>query len=263
MQGIDELHAVVKRLRVECPWDAAQTPQSMRPYVLEEAHEVLEAIASGDPDAIQEELGDLLFQIVLISAMFEASGEFDLDRVAAGIAAKMVRRHPHVFAQDAQGRPPADAKETIAQWEADKQRRRGPQGSILDGVPKTLPALLRAHRVGEKVAHVGFDWPDLSGVRAKIDEELAELDEALEQQDPAAIRHELGDVLLSTANLARFLELGPEDLLQDANRRFEGRFRTLEELARQGGLVLHEQSPQTLERLWEQAKALHAAAIGE
>ena len=257
MNGMQELRSVVARLRQDCPWDAAQTPDSMRPYLLEECHEALEAIADGSSARVKEELGDLLFQILLISEMYREQGAFDLDDVARGIAEKMVRRHPHVYADRA---PEPDAKSTIAQWEKDKSRERGRGGSVLDGVPKSLPALLRAHRVGEKVAHMGFDWPDIGGVRSKVDEELAELDEALQSEDRKAIAHEYGDVLLALSSLGRFLNLGPEQSLQDANRRFEGRFRILEGLADSQSIAIEEADDATLDALWEAAKVIHAKA---
>ncbi len=257
MTGMQHLKSVVTRLRKDCPWDAAQTADSMRPYLLEECHETLEAIAEGSPTHVREELGDLLFQILLISEMYAEQGLFDLNDVAQGIADKMIRRHPHVYAD----RPPEpNAKSTIAQWEKDKSRERGHGGSVLDGVPKSLPALLRAHRVGEKVAHMGFDWPNIDGVRAKVDEELAELDEALRGQDRSAIAHEYGDVLLALSSLGRFLDLGPEQSLQDANRRFEGRFRVLEGLARSQGIAIEEADDSTLNTLWEAAKVIHTNA---
>lgn len=259
MNGMQELRSVVARLRKDCPWDAAQTADSMRPYLLEECHETLEAISEGSPAQVREELGDLLFQILLISEIYKEQGLFDLDDVAQGIAQKMIRRHPHVYAD----RPPEpDAKSTIAQWEKDKSRERGQGGSVLDGVPKSLPALLRAHRVGEKVAHMGFDWPNIDGVRSKVDEELGELDEALASGDRSAIAHEYGDVLLALSSLGRFLELGPEQSLQDANRRFEGRFRVLESLARSQGIVVEEAKDSTLDALWEAAKVIHASSTG-
>lgn len=255
MNGMHHLREVVARLRKDCPWDAAQTPDSMRAYLLEECHETLEAIADGDPETVKEELGDLLFQIVLISEMYAEGGEFDLDQVAEGIAQKMIRRHPHVYAD----RPPEpDAKSTIAQWERDKSKERGQGGSVLDGVPRSLPALLRAHRVGEKVAHLGFDWPDLAGAQAKVQEELEELDEAIAGGEPAAIAHEYGDVLLALSSVGRFLKLGPEQALQDANRRFEARFRILEGLARSQSIQIESADLQTLDALWEAAKVIES-----
>ncbi|MFT5587762.1 MAG: MazG family protein [Cognaticolwellia sp.] len=260
MTGMQHLRSVVARLRKDCPWDAAQTADSMRPYLLEECHETLEAIAEGSTSHVREELGDLLFQILLISEIYGEQRLFDLDDVAQGIADKMVRRHPHVYAQC----PPAhDAKSTIAQWENDKSRERGQEGSVLDGVPKSLPALLRAHRVGEKVAHMGFDWPNIDAVRSKVDEELAELDEALQGQDRSAIAHEYGDVLLALSSLGRFLELAPEQSLQDANRRFEGRFRVLEGLARSQSIAIEEADDSTLDALWEAAKVIHTKGSSE
>ena len=253
MTPFQELRAIVQRLRGDdgCPWDRAQTPESMRPYLVEETYEVLDAIESGDPEELRKELGDLLFQVVLLAEMGRQAGHFDLDEVAAGIAEKMVRRHPHVFEE---GHVEDDAG-TVAAWEARKARERGPGGSVLDGVPRALPALIRAHRVGEKVGRVGFDWAGPEGAREKVAEELAELDEALAGGDPERIRAEYGDVLLAMASLGRKLDLGPEEALREANGRFEGRFRDVERRVRESGRLMSELSLEELEEQWEEVKS--------
>lgn len=247
---IAELISIVERLRGGdgCPWDQAQTPESMRPYFVEETYEVLEAIDRGEPDALCEELGDLLFQIVLVSEMARQQGWFDLQDVARGIGQKMVERHPHVFSDG------HDAESSVAAWEARKAEKRGPDASLLDGVPKALPALLRAHRTGQRVSRVGFDWPDVEGVRAKVDEELAELDEAMDQGVPEHVRAEYGDLLLATANLGRHLGIGPEEALREANAKFDHRFRKVEDLARAAGTPLDHLDHDALEALWARAK---------
>lgn len=242
----DQLRALVVRLRADCPWDRAQTAQSMRPYLLEEAYEVLSALDSGDDQHLREELGDLLFQVYFHARLAEERGAFDIAGVADAVVAKMVDRHPHVY-----GDADPTAEGTIGAWEARKARR---GGSRVDGVPADLPALLRAHRVGEKLAHVGFDWPDLAGVLAKVDEERAELAEALTQGDAAAIRHEYGDLLLATANLGRFLGVAAEDALREANSRFERRFRGVEAKAAAAGVRLEEAGLERLERWWQAVK---------
>lgn len=256
------LRTLVARLRADCPWDHAQTHTSMRPYLLEEAYEVISALDEGDPVKLREELGDLLFQVYFHARLAEERGEFDIEAVADGILTKMIERHPHVFGG---GERPADATgggdtgggdrnegSGIGAWEARKAARRG--GSRVDGVPASLPALLRAHRVGEKVAHVGFDWPDLAGVLAKVDEERAELAEALASGDRAAITHEYGDLLLATANLGRFLGVCGEDALREANARFEGRFRAVERSAAAAGVALEQAGLERLEAWWQEAK---------
>ena len=212
MSALDDLVSLVATLRgpAGCPWDRAQTPATMRPYLLEEAYEVVEAIDGGEPGALQAELGDLLFQIVLIAQMAQEAGRFSIQDVALGIHHKMVRRHPHVFVP---GHVEADAG-SVSAWEARKAMERPAGSSALDGVPNALPALIRAHRVGEKAARVGFDWPDAGGVREKVDEELGELDAALAGGNPAEIVDEYGDALLALANLGRALGLSPEDALR-------------------------------------------------
>jgi MazG family protein len=255
MSEFERLLSIVHTLRSPggCPWDQAQTPQSMRPYLVEETYEVVDAIEDGDPALLCKELGDLLFQIVLLSEMADQAGDFDVHAVCGAIADKMIARHPHVFDPDYQAR---DDDGTIASWEARKAKERAVETSMLDGVPRSMPALIRAHRVGEKVSRVGFDWPDLAGVRAKVDEELLELEQAIESGDRAQIQAEYGDVLLSMANLGRFLEIGPEEALREANDRFEGRFRTVEGLARDSQVDLHALSVEELDALWRRAKAL-------
>jgi MazG family protein len=215
----------------------------MRPYLLEEAHEVLAAVDAGDRVALAEELGDLLFQVVFLARLAEEEGAFDLDAVVAGIERKMVERHPHVFGAGGDG--------TLAGWETRKARHKA---SRVDGVPPALPALLRAHRVGEKVAAVGFDWPDVVGVLAKVDEERTELAEALASGDAARIEHEYGDLLLACASLGRFIGVAGEDALRVANRRFEGRFRAVEAKAREAGVPLQEAGLERLERWWQEVK---------
>ncbi len=251
------LRALVARLRRECPWDREQTFASMRPYLLEECHEVLEALDGAEqpdgPRRLEEELGDLLFQIQLIARIAEDRGAFDLNTVAERVIAKMIERHPHVFGDEV-----ADARSgTVGAWEARKAARRA--GSRLDGVPTSLPALLRAHRVGEKVAHVGFDWPDRAGVLAKIEEERAELDEALASGDPEAIRHEYGDLLLACASLGRWLGVSGEDALREANARFESRFRSVERQAAADQIALEHAGAERLDAWWREAKRTEGA----
>jgi ATP diphosphatase len=244
---LEDLRSVVARLRAECPWDRAQDLRSMRPYLLEEAHEVLDAIDADDASKLREELGDLLFQVFFLARLAEERGAFDVEGVADAVVTKMIERHPHVYAGSDE-----IAAGTVGAWEARKAKSR--TGSRVDGVPAALPALLRAHRVGEKLSHVGFDWPDLSGVLAKVDEERAELAEALASGEEAAIRHEYGDLLLACANLGRFLGVSGEDALREANLRFEGRFRKVEAYASAAGVPLEQAGLVRLEAWWQEAK---------
>lgn len=272
------LRRLIARLRRDCAWDRAQTLRSMRPYLLEEAYEVLDALDADDPAALNEELGDLLFQVEFLAQLLsEEHPGLSIDSVARGVAQKMIERHPHVFAAGTQPdhvlaavapvgelpQPEVDAARgasDLAAWEARKAASRPAGRSRVDGVPAALPSLLRAHRVGEKLAHVGFDWTDVHGVLAKLDEERAELAEAIASGNAAAIVHEYGDVLLAAASLGRFLGVPGEDALRQANERFEGRFRVVERLAAEQGVRLEDAGAERLDALWRAAKVLHDAA---
>jgi MazG family protein len=220
----------------------------MRPYLLEECHEVLAALDAADLGQLREELGDLLFQVYFLARLAEEQGAFDIEEAADGVVAKMVARHPHVYGDDR-----SEDAGTLAAWEARKASQR--RASRVDGVPASLPALLRAHRVAEKVSHVGFDWPDIAGVLAKVDEERDELHAALATGDRAAIVHEYGDLLLACANLGRFLGVSGEDALREANARFERRFRSVERSAAAAGVALEAAGLTRLEAWWQEAKA--------
>lgn len=237
-----------------CPWDREQTLDSLRPYLLEEAHEVLEALEQGDVPGHQEELGDLLFQVVFQAAIREREGTFDVDSVCTRLVDKMVRRHPHVFA-DAFIKDSADQ---LNAWQEIKKAEKKAAGKAaagtLDGVPVGLPALLRAERLGEKAAKVGFDWPDLTGVRDKVTEELGELDEAIAAGEKDAIVHELGDLLFTLTRLANKLGIGPEDALRAANVRFCRRFNAMEASVQADGHQLKELTLDQMNQHWDQAK---------
>ena len=245
-QPIDRLLDVMARLRdpdTGCPWDVAQTFATIAPYTIEEAYEVADACARGDMAELKDELGDLLLQVVFHARMAEDSGAFTFADVATAIADKMVRRHPHVFC-DA---PRADGH---AQWEAIKAQERGDRADVsaLGGVARALPALMRADKVQKRAARTGFDWPDAAGPRAKILEELAELDAA---RDPDHQREEFGDLLFAVVNLSRHMKIDPEVALREATDKFEYRFRTMETLAGDAfaGLSLDDK-----DRLWDTAK---------
>lgn len=253
MESFDELIAIMARLRAPggCPWDREQTHQSIRKYVIEEAYEVAEAIDHDDPRELCAELGDLLLQVVFHAEMAREAGRFTVDDVCRGIVDKMRRRHPHVFGDVSV----TGADDVVRNWEQIKQRERGADASVIDGVPRALPALQRAERIGDKAARVGFDWPDVEGVLHKVDEERAELGEALSTGARDRIAAELGDLLLATANLARKLGLEPERALGDAVDRFEDRFRRLEAGVRGDGQQMQRLSADELDRRWEQVKA--------
>ena len=238
-----------------CPWDREQTLATLRPYLLEESHEVVEAIDHGDTDGHRDELGDVLFQIIFQSALRAREGAFGIDDVIAGITTKMKRRHPHVFA-DAEVKDSAEVVDNWAKIKAAEQKDAGKKRRTLDGVPVALPALLRAQRLGEKAARVGFDWPDLAGVRDKLKEELGELDEAIAQadQDPDAVAHEIGDVLFTLTRLSARLGVPPEDALRGAIGRFIARFTALEDAAEASGRALSDLSLDEMNVHWERAK---------
>ncbi len=253
----DKLVNVVARLRAPggCPWDREQTPESLKPYLLEEAYEVLEAIDEDNPSHLCEELGDLLLHIVFQAQIARERGTFDIYRVVDGIRTKMTERHPHVFTPHYA--PPPDR--VIEDWERTKRDNRGTKhgtASILDGMPRTLPALLTAARMSDRASRAGFDWSDVGGVQAKLDEELEELRQAMAGGDRQAMRHELGDVLFTLVNLARFLKIDPEDALRRANGRFSTRFRRVEQVLHAQGRKPEDTNMAELDRLWEAAKTM-------
>ncbi|MBW1876845.1 MAG: nucleoside triphosphate pyrophosphohydrolase [Deltaproteobacteria bacterium] len=253
MSAFDDLIAIVARLRGEdgCPWDRAQTTSSMRPYLLEETYEVLHAIDRGDDAELAKELGDLLFQGVMLSRMAEERGAFDIGDVLRGIADKMVERHPHVFDE---GHAVQGDEGEVRSWEARKAAERPDDHSALDGVPETLPALLRAHRISEKASGAGFDWSEVAGVRAKVDEELRELDQAIAEQDDQKVGEEFGDLLFTLVNLGRFLPVGAEEALRAATAKFETRFRALERALAADARSVYHTDPDTLESYWAAVK---------
>ncbi|WP_298966358.1 nucleoside triphosphate pyrophosphohydrolase [uncultured Methylobacterium sp.] len=257
-RGIDRILAIMARLRDPergCPWDLKQSPTSIVPFTIEEAYEVAEAVESGDPLDLKDELGDLLFQVVFQARLAEEAARFRFDDVAHAIADKMERRHPHIFG-GAEALTDPDAVK--AQWAEIKARERAarprPKAGILDGVPLALPALARAEKISRKAASVGFDWPETAEVVAKVREETAEVEEALAAGDRAAVAEEIGDLLFSVANLARHAGIDPEEALRQANRKFQRRFCAMEaELAAQG-LGLAEAGLAAMEAAWVTVK---------
>jgi len=248
------LEAVMARLRGPegCPWDRAQTHASLRRYLLEECYEVLEALDEQDPDRLREELGDLLLQIVFHARIAQEAGHFDLREVVAGLVEKLYRRHPHVF-----GKGRADTAEEVQEnWQKIKEAEKGGRPrSLLDGVPLELPALARAQKIQERAAAVGFDWPEVSGVWAKVREEEQEVAAAVATGEKRQVEAELGDLLFAVVNLARFLGVDAESALRTSTARFARRFGYLEERCRQAGRKPEELSLDELDELWEEAKA--------
>lgn len=252
------LVGVMRRLLAPdgCPWDREQSFETLRKYALEEACEVIDAIDSGDRAALREELGDLLLQVVFQAELARREGSFGIDDVVAGIVDKLVKRHPHVFGQ-AEAR---DADEVLRNWEKLKAQEKGERG-ILAGVPRSMPALTRAQRIGEKVSRVGFDWQDVHGSNEKVAEEMQELREAIARADPGAVEEELGDVLFALVNLARHLRVDAEGALRRASDKFAARFAHVERRVREehggwgdaGGGDKH-LPLELLDRYWEEAK---------
>jgi tetrapyrrole methylase family protein/MazG family protein len=252
LDALARLLDIMHRLRAPggCPWDREQTPETLRPYLVEEAYEVLDALDSGDSNAVRDELGDLLLQVVFHAEIAAEEGRFTIADVARAIGEKLVRRHPHVFA-DVQAE---DAEAVVANWRRIKAAERAARGEVgvLAGVARALPALARAQQVGDKLAQVGFDWPDAAAVLAKVDEERAELGDALAAGDLEQARRELGDLLLTLTSLARHLDVQAEMALRDATGRLVARVRHVEQAAK---APLGELDEAERDRLWADAKA--------
>lgn len=255
MSSIKNLLEIMTSLRNPhggCPWDREQDFASIAPYTVEEAYEVADAIARQDMPALRDELGDLLFQVVFHAQMAAEAGDFDFGDVVERICNKMIRRHPHVFgnaAERARGAVPGN-------WERIKasERESASDASALDDIAISLPALKRAEKLGKRAARTGFDWPDIKGVRDKVDEELAELDETLQEQDAANTSEELGDLLFAVVNLARHLKIDPEQALVSANTKFERRFRLMESDVADSDASLLDLDIDALEEKWQAAK---------
>jgi tetrapyrrole methylase family protein/MazG family protein len=249
---LDELLKIMSALRGEkgCPWDREQTMESLKPFIVEEAYEVLEAIDEKNPEDVKEELGDLLFQIVFQCQIAREKGDFDMADVIEKIGRKMIARHPHVFG-DADYKTSA---EVLVHWEAQKKREGKQRGSLLEGVPKTLPSLLRAHRLQDRAARVGFDWDKVGDVMKKLDEEIGEFKEAIVEKKEDAIEEELGDVLFMLVNISRFIGVNPEDALRKTISKFISRFRYIEMAAADSGRTLSDMPLAEMDALWDEAK---------
>jgi MazG family protein len=253
-RAFERIVGIMARLRSEsgCPWDKAQDLLTLRAYLIEEAYEVLDAVEQGSVEAHREELGDLLLQVVFHAELRREEGLFDAADVAHGIADKLVRRHPHVF----EGKTADGAAQAFEHWEIAKAKEKAGR-SVIDGVPRQAPGLLRAQRIGEKASRVGFDWPkgQVEGPLAKLDEEMSELRAAIGRRDAAQIESELGDVLFTLVNVARFLDVNAEDALSATIARFSERFKWIEAKLKATGRSMKDTPAQELDQLWNEAKA--------
>lgn len=249
---MDELIRIMAALRKGCPWDKKQTRSSLLPYLIEETYELLEALEKDDTANIREELGDLLFQIVFHCRIAEEQGEFNMGDVIADISAKMRRRHPHVFG-DAHFET---AEDVTVQWEERKKEEGKGRSSIMEGVPGSMPALLRAHRLQSRASRVGFDWQHIDEVLVKLEEELGEFRQALHKADALGVEDELGDIFFALVNVSRFVDVNPEHALRKTISRFVSRFRHIEEHAAQIGVSLDSMTLEEMDRLWDEAKNL-------
>lgn len=257
--GLEELVNLVKKLRSPegCPWDREQTSETLKPHLIEEAHEVLEALDSDDPGDLCEELGDLLFQILFHSEIAAEKGDFDIHDVCRRIRRKMILRHPHVFG-DANFR---DSDELLKNWERLKSNEKEKSGkraqesrSMLDSIPPSLPAIHVARMVSAKAAATGFDWPDLEAINEKLLEEIRELKDAVNLGSPEKIQEEVGDILFTAVNISRHLRIDPESALSRANQKFISRFKSLEKRFRAEKRNLSDASMEEMEEAWQEVK---------
>lgn len=254
LKAIQALLEIIRTLRSPdgCLWDQQQTKADLGRYLMDEACEVIDAIDSGSIPALKEELGDLLFQILFLAAMAEEQGEFNLSDVMNAVREKMIRRHPHVFGD----RTVRDVAEIKANWQAIKRglENKGAGGGMLDGIPRSLPALLRAQKMTEKAASVGFDWDRTEAVMVKVEEEFRELRAALQDERPQKIQEELGDLLFSLVNLGRFVKVNADEALRQTNRKFENRFAYIEQTLAAAGKTPEQASLKEMDALWDEYK---------
>lgn len=250
-ERFEKLIGIMARLRGPdgCPWDKEQTHKSLNPYLLEEAHEVMEAVDADDTKSMKEELGDLLLQIVFHSQLASEEASFDINDVINGICEKLITRHPHVFG-DAKVK---DSAHVLSRWEQIKKTEKKGK-SVIGGVPKELPALLKAYRLGEKAGRVGFDWQNADGILAKLSEEIEELHEAKDSKDCTEMENEYGDILFTLANIGRFLKINPEDALRKSTNKFISRFQKMEKEAEESGSDIAKLNAEEWDELWKKAK---------
>ena len=259
---MDRLIEIMSRLRSEngCPWDREQTLESLKPFLIEECHEAIDAIDLGDPGRHMDELGDVLLQVLFQAQIRKEQGLFSFRDVERGLEQKLIRRHPHVFGKERASTP----REVLKRWEEIKAREKKAAGasvSPVDGVPRSLPALLKAQRVQGRAARVGFDWKRIEDVLLKVEEEIAECREALASGDPDRLACEIGDLLFAVVNFSRFAKADAETALDRAVTRFSDRFRRMEAALRRRGLALADCSPEEMDRAWEAAKRAERARL--
>jgi tetrapyrrole methylase family protein/MazG family protein len=250
-KGFNALVAIMARLRGEngCPWDRRQTKEDLKPFLIEETYEIVEALDKGDMQGLREELGDLLFHIIFMARIAQEEGAFDISEVIQGVAEKMVYRHPHVFGDS----KVSGSREVEANWTRLKAAEK-PRGSLMDGLPLHLPALMRAYRLTQRASQVGFDWETKEQVWTKVQEELAELQDVLDAGTHEELREELGDILFTLVNLARFIGVDPEDALRRVTAKFAERFTYIERRLREHGKTLQQASLTEMDALWEESK---------
>lgn len=250
MEPFDKFIEIVRRLRKECPWDREQTHESLRHLLIEEAYETVEAIEQKNIDELREELGDLLLHVVMHSVIAEEAREFSLTEVISEITRKLIHRHPHVFA-DVHVNSQVEVKEN---WERLKLTEG--RNSIIEGLPKSMPALLRAQRLQERASNLGFDWEHAEDVWRKVEEELREMQDAVSSGDVRRVEDEYGDLLFALVNYARFVNVNPENALRTTIEKFSRRFQYIEEKLREQGKSIHASSLKEMDALWEEAKQL-------
>ena len=247
-----KLAEISARLRAKdgCPWDIEQSNESLKPYLIEEAYEVYDAIDNKNDKNLKEELGDLLYLIFSHTQIKKEDEIFDIDDVAAGVIEKLIRRHPHVFGEESI----KNSEEVSDRWEQIKKSEKPKEESILDGVPKNLPSLLKAYRIQEKVSRIGFEWEKVSGAIEKLDEEIAELKEALEKNNKDMIVEEAGDMLFSIVNILRYIKVNPEEALNVTTKKFTKRFKYIEKSVSKSGKNMEDMTLKELDLLWEESK---------
>lgn len=252
---VRDLVKIMKILRAPggCPWDAEQTHESIKKNLIEETYEVIEAINKNDKELLCEELGDLLMQVVFHAQMENESGEFDFDAVSDGVCKKLIERHPHVFGEVSI----SGVDDVLTNWDAIKRKSKGQKSTTesMLSVPRELPALMRATKLQKKAADVGFDWDDVSGALDKLEEEISELRQAIDNKDSANISEELGDVLFSAVNVSRFVKTDAEEALTASSDKFLSRFTEVEKLAKERGIDMKSVGIDELDKLWDEAKA--------
>jgi tetrapyrrole methylase family protein/MazG family protein len=250
----DALIKLIETLRGTngCPWDKRQTPRTIAIYLIEEIYELVDAIASNKPDEVCEELGDVLFQIFFLARIYQEIGHFDIRDIVRLNTEKMIRRHPHVFGSE----KVKNAEKVSQRWYQIKLKEKGTVhgASVLDSVPKRLPALIRAYRISERAAQIGFDWPNISGVRRKVEEEWSELKSALKKNNKDRVVEEFGDLLFTLVNVGRWARIHPESALSEAVKKFEQRFKTMERTVLERGRTLDSLTLKEMDEIWEEIK---------